>query len=120
MATFHRVWLLATAVLVAAASGCGAPTAAVSGTVTGKDGKPVTGVVAFIPQDGAKYREAAEARIVDGRYDLPAVSVGPKRIEVIVTRDGVGDPSLEVTPQPRDVDLKPGPQVIDVALPKSR
>lgn len=119
MAAFNRAWPLAAAALVVVASGCGSPTAAVNGAVTGKDGKPVTGHIVFVPQDGAKYREAAEGPIVDGRYELPTVSVGPKRIDVIVTRNGVSDPSLDATPSPREVELKPGQQVVDVSLSKS-
>ena len=116
MAVFNRVGLLATAVLAAVASGCGSPTASVVGTVTGKDGKPATGMIVFIPQDGAKYREAVEGPIVDGHYNLPAVSPGPKWVHVKVTHNGVSDPSLDVTPSPKNVDLVPGKQVIDITV----
>lgn len=116
----NRVRLLVATIAVATAAGCGAPpTAAVNGTVTDKSGKPVaTGLITFMPQDGAKYREAVEAPVVDGRYELPVVSTGPKRVSVIVTRNGVSDPSLDVTAEPKEVDLEPGPQVLNVTVSK--
>lgn len=119
MAMLNRSWSLAAAAIMAAAAGCGSPpSAAVSGTVVDKGGRPVTGLIMFTPQDGAKYREAAEAPIVNGHYELPAVSTGPKRVSVIVTRNGLSDPSLDVTAVPKDADLQPGPQVLDVTVSK--
>ncbi|HEY1191879.1 MAG TPA: hypothetical protein VGE74_29885 [Gemmata sp.] len=120
MTISNQVWWPAVAVVVAAAaSACGnPPTAAVSGTVTDTSGKPVTGLILFMPQDGAKYREAAEAPIVNGRSDLPTVSTGAKRVSVIVTRNGVSDPSLDVTATPNGADLRPGAQVLDVTVSK--
>ena len=112
-----RVRLLLVAVVAAVAPGCGGdPTAAVTGTVTDAAGRPVSGFILFTPQDGAKYREAVEGRVVEGRYDVPKVSVGPKFVSVVVTRAGGG--SIDVASDPSSADLKPGPQVLDVTLPK--
>ncbi|QJW92993.1 carboxypeptidase-like regulatory domain-containing protein [Frigoriglobus tundricola] len=120
MAVLLRLQVVAAAAFVAVASGCGSPTATVSGTVTGADGKPATGLIVFAPQDATKYREAVEGAIVDGHYALPAVPPGPKWVNVTVTRNGVHNPSLAVTPAPKEVDLKSGPQVIDSTLSKLR
>jgi hypothetical protein len=105
------------AVLVAALAGCGCgnPKATVSGTVT-HDGKGVSGVILFIPQDGAKYREAVESPIIEGRYEVSSTTIGLKRVEVQLTTNGVGDPSLAVKVVPHDVELKPGHQSVDFTL----
>lgn len=104
--------MLAALVIVAVASGCENPTAAVNGTVVDKNGKPVTGSIVFMPEDG-KRREAIEGHIVDGRYDLPTVIPGPKRIEVMVTG---ARGSFSVTPSPKEAELKAGPQTIDITV----
>ncbi len=120
MRAFARVWLLRAIAVAALASGCGGePTASVTGMVTDAAGMPVsTGFILFTPQDPAKYREAAEVPIVEGRFDLRRASVGPKFVSIVITRNG--RPIDDVTPSPSDVDLVPGSQVIDFTLSKQK
>src|SRR5439155_21162474 len=84
----NRVRSLVVAVALAASagllSGCGPPTAAVSGEVT-YDGKPVgDGYITLTPSDG-KGKDAG-GPISGGRYRVTGLPPGPKVVKVIAVK----------------------------------
>lgn len=118
MLTGWRVgWLLVAALSL---GGCREPTAAVEGSVT-FDGQPLRkGAIQFLPADG-NYRKAASVAVIDGRYGIPALMPGEKRVSV----QGVKNESRGPEPQPlpenlegnrATVVLRPGHNTFDVSL----
>ncbi|MEI6240413.1 MAG: hypothetical protein WCR51_08480 [Planctomycetia bacterium] len=109
--------LLATALVLA---GCREPKASVEGTVT-FEGQPLRkGAIQFLPTDG-NYRKAASVAVIDGRYGIPALMPGEKRVSV----QGVKNESYGPEPQPlpenlegnrATVVLRPGHNTFDVSL----
>jgi hypothetical protein len=109
---------LLVAVLVVLLAGCGKPTGSVSGTVR-YQGQPVEGTIVFLPADGSDYREASEAPIQQGHYDLRSVPVGKKTIGLTGSIPGPDQKpaylSLDVTAN-RTLDLHEGSQTLDLEL----
>lgn len=109
--------------LVLMAAGCGdgakEPDASVSGAVT-FNGQPVTnGSVNFSPADGKGA--SAEAAIADGKYAIPKVFSGKKKVSVqgFKGQAGTTGEPLFGSNAPgatKAVEVKPGPQTIDLAV----
>jgi hypothetical protein len=109
---------MALALGILAASGCGAPSARVTGRVTCKD-KPVVGVILFSPKGGEGPSVSATLDD-DGRYEVKLPSIG--KYTVVVTPSNVtyppkpGEFDYPCDRSPLERDIKAGDNDVPIEL----